>query len=161
MFVFLIFEVSGLLLPVREVEQSFQRDERSPARRAAGTTELTGSARCTTGQRGARTAPIPEQAPRKTSLEVEVTPIDRGPYDHLPETADISSTRSNVRQEERQHVRHYRSRKRREECKHRPQRQRQGMTLAWESVEVAQAGSPTVERDFFTTLFLSRVQEFG
>ena len=32
-----------------------------------------------------RRAPVPERAPRDASLEVEVTPRERGPHDHLLE----------------------------------------------------------------------------
>ena len=37
----------------------------------------------------ARKAPVPEQQPREASLEVEVTQIERGPRNHLPESRDI------------------------------------------------------------------------
>ena len=32
--------------------------------------------------------PVPEQAPRDASLGAEVTPSDRGPHDHIPESRD-------------------------------------------------------------------------
>ena len=72
------------------------------------------------------------RASADASLEVEVTPKDRGPHDHLPEKAGISSARSRERQERRQYVRYHRSRKRGGERKHLSQRQRRGGTLVWE-----------------------------
>ena len=84
-------------------------------------------------RRGTRTTPVLEQAPRKASLEVEVTQIERGSHHHLPVNRDIIG--SQERQEERWYVRYHRSRKRRGEHrrkrKHRPQRQRRGGTRAW------------------------------
>ena len=58
-------------------------------------------------------------------------------------------------------MRYHRSRERGGERKHRLQRQRRRGTLAWESVEIAQAGIPTGEREFLNSPFLSRVQKFA
>ena len=43
----------------------------------------------TTGRRSTKTTPVPEQQPKEASLEVEVTQIERGPHDHLPQSRDI------------------------------------------------------------------------
>ena len=37
----------------------------------------------------AKTAPVPAQQPREASLDVEVTQIEWGLHDHLPESRDI------------------------------------------------------------------------